>query len=190
MGKQLLTVAVLFICGLKASAQIEKGRLYPGATVNLGETIHYGIQPSISLGLGKHGLLGVHSSYMRSNNNFYYDSKFYAIKNGGGLTYTYLSFFKNSQKLGWFASTGFTYHRYKVYEVKNGLKEINNQFGRTDLYLRPGIFFKASQKVTMFANFGGIGIQSSRGSHEFDLNFATQVNVGVLINLGSCKRKK
>ena len=190
MGKHLLIAALFFICGLQVSAQIEKGRLYPGVTVNGGETIQYGIQPSISIGLGKHGLLGVHSSYMRSSNDFYNDSKFYAIKNGGGLTYTYLNFFKKSQKLGWFVSTGFTYHRYKVYEVKNDLKEMNSQYGQTDIYLRPGIFFKASQKVTLFANFGGIGMQSSRGNNDFDLNFGTQVNVGVLINLSSCKRKK
>jgi len=190
MGKHLLIAALFFICGLQVSAQIEKGRLYPGVTVNGGETIQYGIQPSISIGLGKHGLLGVHSSYMRSSNDFYNDSKFYAIKNGGGLTYTYLNFFKKSQKLGWFLSTGFTYHRYKVYEVKNDLKEMNSQYGQTDIYLRPGIFFKASQKVTLFANFGGIGMQSSRGNNDFDLNFGTQVNVGVLINLSSCKRKK
>jgi hypothetical protein len=74
--------------------------------------------------------------------------------------------------------------------VKNGIKELNYKYGQTDLYLKPGIFFKSSSNVTFFANFGGIGLNSSQGNNDLDLSFLTKVNIGVLINIGSCKKRK
>lgn len=190
MRKTLLLClcSIAFFNFNQLSAQIEKGHLYPGVTFNQGQGIKYGVQPSISLGIGKHGLIGVHTSHKKSDNFFYNDSKTYGIANGGGIDYTYFSYFKKSQKLGWFVTTGFTYYRNIVYQVKNDQKETNNKYGSTNIYMRPGLFFKASQKVMLFANIGGIGIESSRGNTDLDLNFASQINIGVLINLGSSKR--
>jgi hypothetical protein len=70
MRKHLFAaIAIFIICG-QASAQIEKGKIYPGISFYRGESIQYGYEPSLSIGLGKHGLLGVHSNYMRGK-NFY-----------------------------------------------------------------------------------------------------------------------
>ena len=190
MRKHQLITAVILLIFSKASAQIEKGQIYPGITFNRSETMQIGVQPSISVGLGKHGLLGAHLSYMHGKNFYYLDSRSYGIMYGGGINYSYFSFFKNSKKFGWYASAGVTYHRIKVYQIKNDIRDLNNEYGQTDLYLKPGLFFKASPQVTFFANAGGIGINSSQGNHDLDVSFLGEVNVGVLINIGRGRNKK
>lgn len=190
MGKYLVTaIAVCIIYG-QASAQIEKGKLYPGITINQGRGLQFGIQPSMSVGLGKHGLLGVHSSHLRGDNFFYNDSKTYAIKNGGGISYSYFRYFKNSRKLGWYITGELNYHRYNVYQVKNDERLLNNRYGQTDIDIRPGLFFNASKNILLFANVGGIGLHSVRDNNSLDLSFGRQVNIGILINLDAFRKRK
>jgi hypothetical protein len=189
MRKHHLTGVILLIFS-QASAQIEKGKIYPGITLNRSEAMQYGVQPSASVGLGKHGLLVVHLSFMHGKNFYYADSRSYGSMNGAGINYSYFRFFKNSQKLGWYATAGVTYHRVNVYQVKNDVTMLNNKYGQTDLYLKPGLFFKASPQLTFFANAGGIGINSSQGNNDLDISFLGEVNVGVLINFDARKRKK
>ena len=190
MRKHLLAaMAVLIYCG-HASAQLEKGKIYTGINFNRGETIQFGYEPTLSVGLGQHGLLGVHSNYIRGRNFYYTDFRAYGVQKGIGLNYTYFRFFKNSQRLGWFATVGATYYRINDYQVKNDVKSLLNKYGQTDIYLKPGIFFKSSPNVTFFANFGGIGLNSSRGNNDLDLSFLTELNIGVLINIASCKKRK
>ena len=194
MGKQLLIAVMLLIyCG-HASAQLEKGKIYTGISFNGGKTIQFGYESTLSVGLGQHGLLGVHSNYMRGRNFYYIDYKAHGVWSGTGLDYTYFRFFKNSKRLGWFTTAGATYSRFNVYQVRRGgIREINNKYGQTDIYLKPGIFFKSSPNVTFFANFGGIGISNSQDKIDMDLSFLREVRVGVLINIGcmgSCKKRK
>jgi len=190
MGKYLFTAAALFIIYGQVSAQIETGKIYPGIKFGQGKAVQYGFEPSLSIGLGKHGLLGFYSNYIRGSNYYYNGIMTYGIQKGVGINYTYFRFFKNSQRLGWFTTIGAEYFTSNVYMVKNGIKELNNKYGQTDLYLKPGIFFKASPKVTLFTNFGGIGLSSSRGNNDLDLSFLSEMNIGVLININSGKKKK
>ena len=190
MRKHHLITLVILLVFSQASAQIEKGQIYPGIIFNRSETMQFGVQPSLSVGLGKHGLLGVHLNFLRGKNFYYTDSRAYGIMNGVGIDYSYFRFFKNSQKLGWYVNTGITYYRVNVYQVKNNIKDLINNYGQTDLYLKPGLFFKPSSQITFFANVGGIGTNSSQGNNDLDVSFLSEVNVGVLINIGSGKRKK
>jgi len=190
MGKYLLAaIAVFIICG-QASAQIEKNNFYPGISFHRSEANLFGIRPSASIGLGKHGMIGLHSSFIKGRSNYYTDSRFYGVSKGIGIDYSYFHFFKNSQRFGWFATTGFNYQRISGYQVKNNEKLLINKYGQTDIYLKPGIFYKPTSHVMIFANFGGIGLQSSRGNNDFDLSFATEVNIGVMINLDIFRKKK
>src|SRR6185503_2361074 len=190
MGKYIFTAIAALIFYGQASAQLEKGKIYTGIKFKRSESVQYGYEPSLSVGLGKHGLLSLHSNYMRGRNFYYTDFRAYGVLKGIGLDYTYFRFFKNSQRLGWFATVGATYYRINGYQVKNDVKSLLDKYGQTNIYLKPGIFFKSSPNVTFFANFGGIGLSSSRGNNDLDRSFLTEFNIGVLINIGTCKKRK
>lgn len=180
----------IFLSAAELSAQTEKNQVYTGITFNRGQYIEYGTQPSLSVGLGRHGMMGIHGSYFRGKSSPMYGTVNYAIQFGGGINYTYYKFFKKSHKLGWFINTGFTYHRFNVYQIKNDEKFLNYKYGQTDIYTKPGIFFKPPSKVILFINFGGIGLQSSRGNNDLDISLGSQANVGVLINIGTLRKKR
>jgi hypothetical protein len=197
MGKHLLTLAVLFICCTHVSAQLEKGNLYPGlSSENRFRFFNksFGVKPELSYALDEHSLIGVKLNYFRSNNyRLFYSAndKGYNLQYGAGISYSYFRYFKRSNKFGWYANANLEFNKLKYYDIKNtGQTELTNQYFRTELSLRPGIFYKPSQRVMFFANFGGVSLNNDAGSVTGDFNFASQFNIGVLINLDIFRKKK
>ena len=188
--------AVLFICCCQANAQLEKGNVYPGLSSE--NRFHFfnksfGVKPELSYALDQHSLIGVKGNYFRSNNYRLYSAteRGYNLQYGAGITYSYFRYFKRSNKLGWYVNANLEFNKLKYYDIKStGQTELTNQFRQTELSLRPGIFFKPSQRVMFFANFGGVSLDNYAGSVTGDFNFASQLNIGVLINLDILRKKK
>jgi len=197
MGKQLVTAVVLFICCGQASAQLEKGNFYPGlSSENRFRFFNksFGVKPELSYALDNHSLIGVKLNYFRSNNYRLYNSandKGYNLQYGAGISYNYFRYFKRSEKFGWYVNVNLDFNTLKYYDIKNtGQTELNNQFRQTELSLRPGLFYKPSQRVMFFANFGGFSLQNNAGNVRGDFNFASQFNAGAVISLDIFRKKK
>ena len=197
MGKQLLIAVVFFICCGQASAQLEKGNLYPGVSsenrfYQYGNS--YGIKPELSYAIDKHNSVGVRLNYFRSNNYNLLVTPYtngYFVQHGAGITYNYFRYFKNSQKFGWYVNANLDFNRIKYFNIKNsGGTELGSAHNQTEFSLRPGIFYKPSKNIIVFANFGGISLVNSNGNIDAPLNFGNQVNIGVLINPDIFRKKK
>lgn len=197
MGKQIVTMALLIICCTQASAQLEKGNLYPGlSSENRFHSFNkwFGVKPELSYALDNHSLIGVKLNYFKSNNYRVFNpanDRAYNIQYGAGISYNYFRYFKRSNKWGWYANANLDFNKLKYYDIKStGQTELNSQFRQTELSLRPGLFFKPSQRVMFFANFGGVSLQKNAGNIRGDFNFASQFNIGVLINFDISRKKK
>lgn len=197
MGKQIVTVALFIICYTQASAQLEKGNLYPGlSSENRFHSFNkwFGVKPELSYALDNHSLIGVKLNYFKSNNYRLFNpanDRAYNIQYGAGISYNYFRYFKRSNKWGWYANANLDFNKLKYYDIKStGQTELNSQFRQTELSLRPGLFFKPSQRVMFFANFGGVSLQKNAGNIRGDFNFASQFNIGVLINFDISRKKK
>ena len=197
MGKQIVTLALLFICCTQASAQLEKGNLYPGvSSENRLRSFNksFGVKPELSYALDKHSLIGVKGNYSRSTSYRVFNAtgdRAYYLQYGAGISYSYFRYFKRSNKWGWYANANLEFNKLKYYDIKNtGQTVLNNQFRQTELSLRPGLFFKPSQRVMFLANFGGVSLQNYAGNITGDFNFASQFNIGVLINLDVFRKKE
>ena len=197
MGKQIVTVALFIICYPQASAQLEKGNLYPGLSSD--NRFHsfnkwFGVKPELSYALDNHSLIGVKLNYFKSNNYRLFNpanDRAYNIQYGAGISYNYFRYFKRLNKWGWYANANLDFNKLKYYDIKStGQTELNSQFRQTELSLRPGLFFKPSQRVMFFANFGGVSLQKNAGNIRGDFNFASQFNIGVLINFDISRKKK
>ena len=197
MGQQIVTVALFIICYTQASAQLEKGNLYPGlSSENRFHSFNkwFGVKPELSYALDNHSLIGVKLNYFKSNNYRLFNpanDRAYNIQYGAGISYNYFRYFKRSNKWGWYANANLDFNKLKYYDIKStGQTELNSQFRQTELSLRPGLFFKPSQRVMFFANFGGVSLQKNAGNIRGDFNFASQFNIGVLINFDISRKKK
>jgi hypothetical protein len=197
MRKQILTAALFFICCAQASAQLEKGNLYPNISSEFRFKQFYkdyGVKTGLSYALDKHNLIGISYNYMKSNKYqsfFDQNTKSYGSRNGIGVAYNYFHYFKNSKKLGWYVNANLDYNRISVYDIKStGETRLNNRYNEFELSVRPGLFFKPSDKFILHANIGGFSIVNAGGNISGPLTFGSQLNVGVLINLDFFRKRK
>jgi hypothetical protein len=197
MGKHLFAAITALIFFVQASAQLEKGKLYTGVSsenrINFNNR-SFGFKPELAYALDQHSSIGVKFNYFRSNKyNVHYldNAKGYNVHFGIGVSYNYFRYFKNSNKLGWYVNANLEFNRRRFYDIKySGQTVLNSQYKQAELSLRPGIFYSPSRNVMLFANFGGISLKRSNGDFYGDFNFASQFNIGVLINLDVFKKKK
>ena len=197
MGKFVFTsLVLLIICG-QVSAQLEPGKLYTG--ISSENRFHFynknfGFKPELAYALDKHSSIGVKFNYFRSNKyevGYLDNAKGYNVSFGAGISYNYFRYFKNSNKLGWYANVNLEFNRSRFYDIKNsGQTVLNSQYNHAELSLRPGIFYTPSRNVIFFANFGGLSLNRSNGNFSGDFNFANQFNIGVLINLDVFRKRK
>lgn len=197
MGKYLFTLlAVSIICG-QAAAQLQPGKLYTG--ISSESRFHFynknfGFKPELAYALDKHSSIGVKFNYFRSNKydvGFLDNAKGYNVSFGAGISYNYFRYFRNSNKLGWYVNANLEFNRYRFYDIKtSGQTVLNSQYNYAELSVRPGIFYTSSRNFLFFANFGGFSL--NRSSHDFsgDFNFASQFNIGVLMNLDVLRKRK
>jgi len=197
MGKQFLIAAIFFICCSRASAQFEKGNFYTGISSENRFHLFYksfGVKPELSYALDKHNLIGISYNHFRTNIYNQFNSTGttgYGIQNGIGVSYNYFSYFKRSNKLGWYVNANLDYTKLTYYDIKNtGQVQLNNRYNQTELSVKPGIFFKPSKNFFVFANVGGISLVNTAGNITAPPNFGSQLNVGVLINLDIFRKKK
>ena len=197
MRKQIFIATILFVCCIQSSAQLDQGRIYTGISSENRLRLFYksyGVKPELSYALDKHSLIGISYNHFRTNSYDLFNSpntKVYGIQNGVGISYNYFRYFKNSRKLGWYANANLDFNRIKYFDIKNtGETQLRSRVNQTELSLRPGLFYKPSQNFMVFANVGGISLLRENGTISGPLNFGSQVNVGVLINLDIFRKKK
>lgn len=197
MGKYLLNLLAISIICAKVSAQLEPGKIYTG--ISSENRFHFynknfGFKPELAYALDKHSSIGVKFNYFRSNKfevGYVPDAMGYAVSYGAGISYNYFRYFKNSHKLGWYANANLEFNRYRFYGIKSsGQTVLNNQGNYAELSIRPGIFYTPSENVMLFANVGGFSLNRSYHSFSGDLNFASQFNIGVLMNFDVFRKKK
>lgn len=197
MGKYLFTsLVVLIVCG-QTSAQLEPGKLYTG--ISSENRFHFynknfGVKPELAYALDKHSSIGVKFNYFRSNKfevGYIADAKGYTVSYGAGISYNYFRYFKNSHKLGWYANANLELNRYKFYDIKSSGQAVLNNWGNyAELSIRPGIFYTPSKNLMLFANFGGFSLNKSFHDFSGDFNFASQFNIGVLMNFDVFRKRK
>jgi hypothetical protein len=196
MRKQILLVAIIFICCIQASAQLDKGSIYTGISsenrfYSYGNV--YGFKPELSYAIDKHNSIGVRLNNFRSNNDLLLAPNIdgYYVQNGVGITYNYYRYFKNSKKLGWYLNGNLDFNRINYYDLKSsGERELLSRHNHTELSIRPGLFYNPSHNIMVFANVGGISLTNTEGRIRTPLNFGNEVNIGVLINLDIFRKKK
>ncbi len=196
MRKKILLTAIIAICMLQLSAQLEKGKLYGDLTIGrrIAQYNATMANPSLALALSKHSSFGISYSYTRSDlyvNAFSPNmNREYWTKQGFGLEYNYLSYFRNSSKWGWFLNGSLDYSWTKVKDKTGGSGTIiYNNFHQTELMITPGIFFRPSDKIFFHFDVGGSVIGHARGFTALKSNFLTQVNLGITFRFGKKKNK-
>jgi hypothetical protein len=196
MGKYLFTAIAAFIICRQASAQLQPGKLYTG--ISSENRFHFynknfGFKPELAYALDKHSSIGLKFNYFKSNKydiGFLDNARGYNVSFGVGLSYNYFRYFKNSNKLGWYANANLEFNRSRFYDIKtSGQTVLNSNYNYAELSIRPGIFYTPSKNVMFFTNFGGFSLQRSSQDFSGDFNFASQFNIGVLINFDVFKRK-
>ena len=197
MGKYILTAIAVFIISGQASAQLQPGKLYTG--ISSENRFHFynknfGFKPEFAYALNKHSSIGVKFNYFRSNKydvGFVPDARGYNKSFGLGLSYNYFRYFKNSNKLGWYANANLEFNRSRFYDIKSsGQTVLNSNYNYAEFSIRPGIFYTPSRNVMFFANFGGFSLNRSYQDFSGDFNFGSQFNLGVLINLDILRKRK
>ncbi len=193
MRKKIFFSAAALLSCYSLLAQVEKGQLY--GDVSFGKKVlkfsTTTIQPSFSIGLSEHSTLGVFYNYTRSKSTPTISSNGYFISQGFGVSYNYYHFFKKSQQWGWYFNGSFSANQTSVYDKAGGVLLLNNRYAERELSFTPGIFFKPSKGVMLFANIGGISLANNR--YDFIVprsSFASQLNLGIRINIGGNKGKK
>lgn len=175
-----------------ASAQFNKGEIYTGIDISrrIARFDITSIQSSVSIGLGQHSRAGIfyNRSWYGSYNNWTDNS----IKiHGAGVFYEYASYFKKSRKWGWTMNGSFAFNQVSVYEKNAGTVLLNNRYTERQLTFTPGIFFKPSPRVMLFANIGGFSLNNNR--NEFinaRSDFATKLNIGAIFTIGHPRKRK
>ena len=193
MSKKIFFSVIISLFCFQLSAQVEKGQLY--GDVSFGKRIikfnTTSFQPSVSIGLNEHSTFGVFFNYTRSATTPSLYSAGYFTNQGIGVSYNYFHFFKNSPKWGWYVNGALAFNQTSVYDKRTGVTLLNNRYSERELGVTPGIFFKASKRVMLFANIGGVSLINSRNDFITPRStFASQLNVGIRINLGGQKTKK
>lgn len=197
MGKHLFAAIAVLFCWTHASAQLEPGKFYTGI---LSENRFgyfnnsYGFKSGLHYALDKYSSIGVNFNYSRSGNyqvHYLDNARAYNVQVGAGISYNYFRYFKNSKKLGWYANANLDLNRFKSFDIKySGETVLNGQFNQVALSVKPGIYYTPSKNVMIFANFGGVSLNRSNGQFSGDFNFASQFNIGVLINFDVFWKRK
>lgn len=187
MSKKLFISAIIFLYSFKLFAQVGKGQIYGDASFGK-RVVKYNtnsFQPSFSIGLNEHSTLGVFYNYTRSETTPSIYSTGYFTNQGIGVSYNYFHYFKNSKKWGWYVNGALTFNRVSIYDKSTGSSLLNNRYSQRELAVTPGIFFKPSHRVMLFANIGGVSLINNK--YEFlklRSSFASQFNIGIRINIG------
>ena len=197
MGKHLFAaIAILLVCG-QASAQLEKNKFYPGLSYQNRFKFNYttyGAGAQLSYALDRHNLIGVNFTHYRSNKfplYFQQSDRGFLSGTGVGLTYTYFRYFKNSKKLGWSITSDLNFNTIRYYSLKtSGQYQMDDRYHEIQFSLKPGLFYTPSRNVIVFANFGGYSLNKGNGYLRSDLNFGSQLNVGVLLNTDIFRKRK
>jgi hypothetical protein len=192
MRKIQLLLVILFISSTASFAQLEKNQLYTGFSLTRGfgnGSTAYEFQPSASIALGKHSLLSLYGRYQHGKeyiNPYFPDRTGRGSEYGIGVSYTYLRNFKGSKKWGWFLDASASVNRISQYDIKSGITESIYQHTEKQLLIKPGIFFKVSPRVMLFADFGNVRLIGDQNTN----SFGNVINIGVKINLGKLREKK
>jgi len=192
MRKIILTSSVLFFSVIQLAAQFQKNEIYGGLSYGR-RLFNYNTnsyQPSFSIGLNTHSTVGVFLDNTRYNvmPSQFYDG--YSHSLGVGISYNYARYFKKSSKWGWYVNSSLGFYKVKVYEKQNSITTLNTHYNQQELSVSPGIFFRASPRILLFANIGGISLTNNRYEFTSRFNMTSQLNIGVMISLGNPGKKK
>jgi hypothetical protein len=192
MRKTLLLSFVLFISAIQLSAQFQKNEIYGG--LGYGRWLfNYNTnsyQASLSVGLNANNTIGVFLDHTRYNSMPSPVYNGFSQSSGLGISHSYARFFKNSSKWGWYVNSSLGFHKIRIYEKQNGVNVLNVNYPQQELSVTPGIFFKPSPRILLFANIGAVSLTNNRYEFKGRFNMASQLNVGITIGLGNFGKKK
>jgi hypothetical protein len=193
--KICITSTVFLFLTYHLSAQLETGNIYTHLMLGKREVRYSSsmVRPSVSLALSKHSSIGVFFEYTKFKDFEYYDASAgyntgRAFQYSVGVSYNYLSFFNNKSKWGWYVNGSLSYNHFEWSQKESGGTTLSDHLKFSELAVTPGIFFKPSTRISLYANVGGVAAQHYQRSLNFQSNFASQLNLGVSLRLG--KRKK
>jgi len=179
-----------FICSTSLFAQLEKNQFYPGLSLTGGfrnSGIGYGLQPSASLALGKHSMLTLFGRFQQGRqvmNPYFAGGSSSTTERGFGIGYTYYRYFKKGGKFGWYADLSFLMNNLEFRDFKSGnLTSVTTRLEK-QLYCTPGLFYRVSPRVMLFANFGSANLLGVYNTQSFGKAFT----IGVKINIGSAPK--
>jgi hypothetical protein len=191
MRKLILFLLLTSIFVSRSSAQVEKNSFYTELLVGR-HFLKYNtntIQPSVSIGISEHSVLGAFYRYNRYNSNPRSLYSGYSTKAGGGVSYSYYRYFNKKGKWGWYLNGSLGIFKVNVYEKQGNSTVLNYRYTERELTITPGVFFKPSPKVMLFANIGGLSLTNYQGINGH-AGFASELNIGVQISFGGGKKKQ
>jgi hypothetical protein len=195
MGKKLLLLPVIILFCVQLSAQYEKNKIYSGISFERGLRYYnasYGIQPAVGIAISKNSLFGIYGDHTRYKKYVFFGNETFSKSYGLGVFYNYSRYFSKKSKFGWSVQGSLGFNRNSVYSKSTGSTFLlNNKYNEIEFAFRPGIFYKPSQKIMVWANFGGFASQGRRlPTENFRLDFLDAARVGMYINLGNNKKRK
>lgn len=192
MRKIQLLLAIMAVSSATSFAQLEKNKWYTGFSLTRGfgnGITAYGVQPSVSFSLDKHSLLSVYGKYQKGKemaNPFSVDRSGRMTEIGAGIGYTYYRSFKKGGKFGWYLDAAASVNRISNYDLQSGKKIAVHRYMEKQLHITPGLFYRASPRVMLFANFGGLSVIGDQCTRDF----GNQFNIGLRISLGKIAEKR
>lgn len=192
MKKNLLFFIPACFYFFQSFAQIEKKAIYPELSGER-KIFNYntnGYQTGVSLGLTSHSTFGIFYSRTRYEQSPSTFSESLSTISRYGISYTYYSYMKKSQKWGWSLNGSAAINRVHTYFKPTGGAETLTDYSTKQLIITPGLFFKTSSRVMFTANVGGFTIYDS-GSPlgETHSSFGGDLNLGIRISLFGKKHK-
>lgn len=187
----LLTVAMLTLHSMHA--QIVPGGIYGGLSGNYRFARYnaLGYRPEITIGISDRSTLGV----FMERNHFTGALDYNGIRHNrldvsSGINYNYLHYFGKSRRWGWMLNNTLSYTHIRFYEKSPGTQVLTSSVNEYRLSVSPGIFYKASENLTLFARFGELSINRQSGGYPIMFRGYQEFRVGLLWNFGTIFKKK
>lgn len=191
--KKILLFSLLLSTSSILTAQIVPGGIYGGLSGNY-RYMQYnakGFRPELTMGVSEHSTMGI----FFENNKFTGVLGDNGIRNNrldvtSGVTFNYLHPFGKSKRWGWMINSSLSFTHSKFYEKSMTTQTLVNSINEYRLSFSPGIYYKASKNLTVFARFGEFGINRQTGGYPIMFRGYHEFRLGILWNFGSILKKK
>ena len=190
--KKILCLSLLLMTGcFVANAQVKKGLIYPDISFSkyIRNYNTHGVRGSVAYGLNNHSTVGIYSSFTYFKPNPVTKSSLFISETEVGISYNYLRYIGKRQKWGWSltADLGLLSRKFIDKSVSPSYSFRDNYL---KLYVAPGVFYKANDKLTFFGNIGGGGVEYGRQNGTWlRSDLLNKVSLGFRFSFGKQNKK-